>query len=71
MQIQDALPIARADAARLLRFIARRERYLDALDWSLLTEEHARQSAMLDDLLAGDLADSRLYIEWLEHRVCG
>ncbi len=68
MQIKDALTIARADAARLARFVDRREDFLDALDWSLLTEEHARQSAMLDDLLEGDLADSALYIDWLEHR---
>ena len=69
MQINDALVIARADAARLARFIARREGFLDALDWSLLSEDHARQSAMLDDLLEGDLADSALYLDWLEHRV--
>ena len=69
MHINNALAIARADAARLARYMARRELFLDALDWSLLTEDDARQSAMLDDLLAGDLADSALYIDWLEHRM--
>jgi len=69
MQIIDALVIARADAARLSRFMARREGFLDALDWSLLSEDHARQSAMLDDLLEGDLADSALYLNWLEQRL--
>lgn len=63
MHINNALAIARADAARLARYVARRERFLDALDWSLLTEDDARQSAMLDDLLAGDMADSALYID--------
>ena len=49
MQVTIALATARADAARLERFIYRRERFLDALDWSSLSEEHARQSAMLDE----------------------
>ena len=69
MQINDALVVARADAAHLARFMARREGFLDALDWSLLSEDHARQSAMLDDLLESDLADSALYLDWLEQRV--
>ena len=69
MHINDALAIARADAARLARYVARRERFLDALDWALLSEDDARQSAMLDDLLDGDMADSALYIDWLEHRM--
>ena len=47
----------------------RRERFLDALDWSMLTEDHARQSAMLDDLLEGDMADAILYIDWLVERL--
>lgn len=69
MKITDALAIARVDAARLVRFIDRRECFLDALDWSLLSEDHARQSAMLDDILEGDLADSALYLDWLAQRV--
>lgn len=70
MQVQEALAIARADAARIAHFIERRDRFLNALDWSLLTEEHARQSAMLDDLLEGDLADAILYVDWLTERHC-
>jgi hypothetical protein len=65
MKIDDALVVARADAARLSRFMARREGFLDAL----LSEDHARQSAMLDDLLEGELADSAIYLDWLEQRV--
>ena len=42
---------------------------LDALDWSALDEQTAREAAMLDDLLAGDLADAALYILWLEERL--
>ena len=69
MQITIARATARADAARLERFIDRRERFLDALDWSALSEEHARQSAMLDDLIAGDLAEATVYIDWLDDRI--
>ena len=71
MQIQHALAVAQADAANLARYIERRERFLDALDWTMLTEDHARQAAMLDDLLEGDLADSALYIDWLVERLAG
>lgn len=68
MNINIARTIARADAARIERFIDRRGRFLDALDWSALSEEHARQTAMLDDLLAGDLMDATLYLDWLDER---
>lgn len=69
MKIQHALAVARGDAARLLRYMDRRERFLDALDWSLLSLTHARESAMLDYLLAGDAAEAILYTEWLEEQV--
>jgi len=69
MQIQHALAVAQADAANLARYIERRDRFLDALDWTMLTEDHARQSAMLDELLEGDLEDSALYIDWLVDRL--
>lgn len=51
------------------RYTDRRDRFLDALDWSALDEQTAREAAMLDDLLAGDLADAALYILWLEERL--
>lgn len=69
MQIQHALAVARADATRIAHFIERRERFLDALDWSMLTEEHAREAAMLDVLLESDMADAILYIDWLVERL--
>jgi hypothetical protein len=69
MEISHALVVARADAATLARFIERRERFLDALDWPMMSEEHARQSSMLDDLLEGDMADAILYIDWLVDRL--
>jgi hypothetical protein len=69
MEISHALVVARADAANLARFIERRERFLDALDWPMMSEEHARQSSMLDDLLEGDMADAILYIDWLVDRL--
>ena len=69
MEILHALVVARADVANLARFIERRERFLDALDWPMMSNEHARQSSMLDDLLEGDMADAILYIDWLVDRL--
>jgi len=71
MDILHALAIARADAANLARFIERRERFLGGLDWLMLSEEAARQSSMLDDLLEGDMAATILYIDWLVERLAG
>lgn len=68
MQINDGLAIARADVASIARFIERRESFLDALDWSMLTDAQARQSSMLDELLDEDLADGLRYIDWLLER---
>lgn len=69
MRTHEALAIARNDVASLARFIERRERFLDALDWAMLTDEQARQSTMLDELLEGDLAEGLHYIDWLVERV--
>ncbi len=69
MEILHALAVARADAANLARFIERRERFLGALDWPMMSDEHVRQSSMLDDLLEGDMADATLYIDWLVDRL--
>lgn len=68
MHIDPAIIAARAEVARQTRYIARREDFLDALDWHALSDAVARQSAMLDDLLAGDLADAILHRDWLEER---
>ena len=69
MEIIGALAIARADVANIARFIERRERFLDALDWSMMTDAQARQSSMLDELLDEDLAVGLRYIDWLIDRV--
>ncbi|MBB3588708.1 MULTISPECIES: hypothetical protein [unclassified Sphingomonas] len=69
IQINDALAIARADVANIARFIERRERFLDALDWSMMTDAQVRQSSMLDELLDEDLAIGLHYIDWLIDRV--
>ena len=61
VDIHLAIASVRADAARIARYTDRRDRFLDALDWSALDEQTAREAAMLDDLLAGDLADAALY----------
>jgi hypothetical protein len=34
-----------------------------------ISEDHARQTAMLDDLLEEDMADAILYIDWLVERL--
>lgn len=66
MQIQHAIAIAKIDERRIARFIDRRDRFLDALDWDALPEQAARESAMMDALLAQDLAESASYVDWLE-----
>lgn len=43
MKIIDALAIARADVANIARFIERRERFLDALDWSMMTDAQGKR----------------------------
>ena len=68
MNIHQALAVAKADAAKICHFIETRERFLDALDWSLLSEADARESTMLDELLAGDAAEASLYTDWLAQR---
>jgi hypothetical protein len=64
VDIHLAIASVQADAARIARYTDRRDRFLDALDWSALDEQTA-----LDDLLACDLADAALYILWLEERL--
>lgn len=68
MDIADAIAVARADERRLTRFIDRRDRFLDCLDWNALPKAHAREASMLDELLNGDLADAASYTAWLEER---
>ena len=68
MDIHHALGVARADAAHLSRHIERRERFLDSLDWSMLTDEQARQATMLDEMLEDDLAAAVRHIDWLVER---
>ena len=66
MRIQQAIAIAKADENRLIRFISRRDRFLDALDWDALPEQMAREAAMMDELLATELAEAACYVIWLE-----
>lgn len=66
MRIQQAIKIAKADETRLIRFIGRRDRFLDALDWDALPEQMAREAAMMDELLATELAEAVCYVLWLE-----
>ncbi|QBM77942.1 hypothetical protein E2E30_18815 (plasmid) [Sphingomonas sp. AAP5] len=66
MRIQRAIAIAKADENRLIRFIERRDRFLDALDWDSLPEQLAREAAMMDELLATELAEAACYVIWLE-----
>lgn len=66
MRIQQAITIAKADETRLIRFIGRRDHFLDALDWDALPEQLAREAAMMDELLATELAEAACYVLWLE-----
>lgn len=52
------LDLVRSDAARIERFTQRREDFLDALDWTMLTCEQVHEAAMLDFMLEDDLAEA-------------
>lgn len=55
---QQVIDQVRSDAARIERFVQRREVYLDALDWTMLTCEQVHEAAMLDFMLEDDLAEA-------------
>lgn len=56
--IQQVIDQVRIDAARIERFVERRETFLDALDWTMLTCEQVHEAAMLDFMLEDDLAEA-------------
>lgn len=62
MHIEHALAVATADAARIERYAERRERFMDALDWTAMTDRDIFEAAMLDCMLETDLAEASLYI---------
>ena len=55
---QQVVDQVRSDAARIERFTQRREGFLDALDWTMLTCEQVHEAAMLDFMLEDDLAEA-------------
>lgn len=55
---QQVVDQVRSDAARIERFVQRRESFLDALDWTMLTCEQVHEAAMLDFMLEDDLAEA-------------
>ena len=55
---QQVVDQVRSDAARVERFVQRRETFLDALDWTMLTCEQVHEAAMLDFMLEDDLAEA-------------
>lgn len=55
---QQVVDQVRTDAARIERFVQRRETFLDALDWTMLTCEQVHEAAMLDFMLEDDLAEA-------------
>jgi hypothetical protein len=61
MHIDRAIAIVSADAAIIGRYIERRERFLDALDWSAMTNRDIHESAMMDALLESDAAEADCY----------
>lgn len=55
---QQVVDQVRSDAARIERFVQRRETFLDALDWTMLTCEQVYEAAMLDFMLEDDLSEA-------------
>lgn len=55
---QQVVDQVRSDAARIERFVQRRETFLDTLDWTMLTCEQVHEAAMLDFMLEDDLAEA-------------
>lgn len=55
---QQVVDQVRSDAARIERFVQRRETFLNALDWTMLTCEQVHEAAMLDFMLGDDLAEA-------------
>ena len=55
---QQVVDQVRSDAARIERFVQRRETFLDALDWTMLSCEQVHEAAMLDFMLEDDLAEA-------------
>jgi hypothetical protein len=65
LSLDEHLATAERDYAALARFADRRERFLDALDWTALDEQFVRETSMTDDLINDDLASLWLYIDHL------
>lgn len=65
MHIDHAIAIVSADAAIIGRYIERRERFLDGIDWSAMTKQDIHESAMLDVLLECDVAEATSYLQHL------
>ena len=65
ISLEHHLAIAERDYAALSRFADRRERFLDALDWTALEGHFAREASMTDDLINEDFASLWLYIDHL------
>lgn len=65
MHIDHAIALVAADAARLDRYVERRERFLDGLDWSAMTDRDIFEAALLDGLLETDMAEASSYITHL------
>jgi hypothetical protein len=61
------LDLVRSDAARIERFTQRREGFLDALDWTMLTCEQVHEAAMLDFMLEEDLAEALQRVSMAEN----
>lgn len=66
MHIDQAIAIVTADAARLERYVERREGFMDALDWTAMTDRDIFEAAMLDHLLETDMAEAFSCVMHLE-----
>ena len=70
MLLSTCIAIISADCRRLARYAERRERFLSALDWTLLTDEFARVTSMDDEWVDAELAEADMYLDHLENKLC-
>lgn len=53
------------DQSNLARYIERRERYLDTIDWTLMTDDECFDARIEEETLLGDLDYLKMEIEHL------
>lgn len=69
MLLSTCIDIIASDYARIVRYGERRERFLEALDWSQMTPEFCSRTSMADECVNEETAEAWLYLDHLEHRL--